>query len=417
MNKRALSPGTLVHNRYRIEKVLGEGGFGVTYKVRDNKENRISALKEYFPMEIAYRKPGTMTVIPTVGSESTYRRFQKDFINEAQLIYNFRNHPNIVSVYHLFEENNTAYYAMEYIEGSDLSNILAGKGSRMRWDELRPIVAQVITALRQAHKKGVIHCDISPDNIYVMRSGQVKLIDFGAAKRTMNTQASVVLLKRSYAPLEQMSANGKIGPWTDIFALSVTIFQAVTGKLPPPASDRIQCDNTVWPTAQGFREPFRGWEEALRRGMALHYDHRFQTVEDFWQALSGGQKVTDSHITLTQPVALVGTQGKYTGSRLTIREECMVGVDTGRCQITYPIGTPGVSRIHLRIWPQNGKLMVMDMGSRYGTWLSGQKMVIGLAYAVDAGATLFFGDNQEFRAVEASGTQYNHTAAGKYYGG
>ena len=173
MNKRALSPGTLVHNRYRIEKVLGEGGFGVTYKVRDNKENRISALKEYFPMEIAYRKPGTMKITPTVGSESAYTRFLKDFINEAQLIYNFRNHPNIVSVYHLFEENNTAYYAMEYIEGSDLSDILIKKGKRMKWDDLRPIVAQVITALRQAHKKGVIHCDISPDNNYVMKSGQV----------------------------------------------------------------------------------------------------------------------------------------------------------------------------------------------------------------------------------------------------
>ncbi len=416
MNKRALSPGTLVHNRYRIEKVLGEGGFGVTYKVRDNKENRISALKEYFPMEIAYRKPGTMKITPTVGSESAYTRFLKDFINEAQLIYNFRNHPNIVSVYHLFEENNTAYYAMEYIEGSDLSDILIKKGKRMSWDDLRPIVAQVITALRQAHKKGVIHCDISPDNIFVMKSGQVKLIDFGAAKRTMNTQASVVLLKRSYAPLEQMSANGNIGPWTDIFALAVTIFQAVVGELPPPAVDRAACDNTVWPTERGIQEPFRGWEEALQRGMELHYEHRFQSVEEFWSALSGGQTLPDSPITLTQPLALVGTRGKYTGSRLIIREECMMGVDTGRCRVTYPIGTPGVSRVHLRVWPQNGKLMAMDMGSRYGTWLNGQKMVRGLAYVMDTGTTVFFGDDQEFRAVEVSGTQYTHTAAGTTYG-
>ena len=282
MNKRALSPGTLVHNRYRIEKVLGEGGFGVTYKVRDNKENRIAALKEYFPMEIAYRKPGTMLVNPVIGSESTYERFLKDFINEAQLIYNFRNHPNIVSVYHLFEENNTAYYAMEFVEGSDLSHILNKKGKRMRWNELRPIVAQVVTALRVAHKKGVIHCDISPDNIFVMKSGQTKLIDFGAAKRTLNTKSSMVLLKRSYAPLEQMSANGNIGPWTDIFALTVTIFQAVTGELPPPAADRVSYDNTVWPTERGIREPFPGWEAALQQGMALHYEHRFQNVEDFW---------------------------------------------------------------------------------------------------------------------------------------
>lgn len=416
MSKRALSPGTLVHNRYRIEKVLGEGGFGVTYKVRDNKENRISALKEYFPMEIAFRKPGTMKITPTVGSESIYGRFLRDFINEAQLIYNFRNHPNIVSVYHLFEENNTAYYAMEYIEGSDLSNILSKKGKRMSWEELRPIVAQVITALRQAHKRGVIHCDISPDNIYVMKSGQTKLIDFGAAKRTMNTQASVVLLKRSYAPLEQMSANGNIGPWTDIFALAVTIFQAVVGELPPPAVERVSCDNTVWPTERGFREPFRGWEEALQQGMALHYEHRFQSVEEFWHALSGGQTLPDTPITLTQPLALEGTRGRYAGSRLIVREEYMLGVDDSRCQVTYPIGTPGVSRVHLRVWPQNGKLMAMDMGSRYGTWLNGQKMVRGLAYVMDTGTTVFFGDDQEFRAVEVSGTHFTHTAAGSTYG-
>lgn len=413
MSKRALSPGTLVHNRYRIEKVLGEGGFGVTYKVRDYKENRISALKEYFPMEIAYRKPGTMQIIPTVGSESIYERFREDFINEAQMIYNFRNHPNIVSVYHLFKENNTAYYAMEYIEGSDLSHILGKKGKSMGWENVRPIVAQVITALRQAHKRGIIHCDISPDNIFVMKSGQAKLIDFGAAKRTMNaTQSSVVLLKRSYAPLEQMSVNGNIGPWTDIFALAVTIFQAVVGELPPPAVERANCDNTVWPTERGIREPFPGWEDALKQGMALDYEYRFQTVEDFWHALSGGQTLPDTPITLTQPLALMGTRGQYAGSRLIVREEYMLGVDTNRCQVSYPIGTPGVSRVHLRVWPQNGKLMAMDMGSRYGTWLNGQKMVRGLAYVVDTGATLFFGDDQEFRAVEVSGTHFTHTAAG-----
>lgn len=417
MNKRALSPGTVVHNRYLIEKVLGEGGFGVTYKVRDKKENRISALKEYFPMEIAFRKPGTMTVTPAIGSENVYTRFLNDFINEAQLIYNFRNHPNIVSVYHLFEENNTAYYAMEYIEGSDLSHILKKKGRRMSWDELRPIVAQIITALRQAHNKGVIHCDISPDNIFVMKSGQTKLIDFGAAKRTMNTQASMVLLKRSYAPLEQMSATGNIGPWTDIFALAVTIFQVVTGELPPPAADRAAGENVVWPTERGFREPFPGWEEALQQGMALHYEHRFQRVEDFWNGLSDGKTLPEP-ITLTQPLALVGTRGHYNGSRLIVREEYMLGVDTNRCRITYPIGTPGVSRVHLRIWPQNGKLMVMDMGSRYGTWLNAQKMVKGLAYIMDVDATLFFGDEEEFRAVEVSGTQYTsmQTAAGTTYG-
>lgn len=416
MSKRALSPGTVIRNRYRIEKVLGEGGFGVTYKVRDYKENRISALKEYFPMEIAYRNPGALQVNPVPGNEKSYERFRQDFINEAQTIYNFQNHPNIVSVYHLFTENNAAYYAMEFVEGNDLGNYLAQHGRRLSWEELRPIIAQTVTALRAVHRKGVIHCDISPDNIFVMKGGQVKLIDFGAAKRTMNAQSSVVLLKRGYAPLEQMSANGQIGPWTDIYALAVTIYLAVTGDLPPSAENRVVNDSTVWPTARGFSEPFPGWENVLRTAMEVRHEKRFQNVEEFWYALSGGHPIPEAPITLTQPVVLEGTRGFYAGRRLAIREECMLGVDAGKCAVSYPIGTPGVSRVHLRLWPQNGKLMLMDMGSTYGTWLNGNKMARGLVYVLDAGSTVFFGDDQEFRAVEDTTTQQtSYTAPASNY--
>lgn len=416
MSKRALSPGTVIRNQYRVEKVLGEGGFGVTYKVWDSKENRTAALKEYFPMEIATRASGSQQVIPTPGSESAYERFRQDFINEAQTIYNFQNHPNIVSVTKLFQFNNTAYYVMGYIEGSDLSHSL-GKhpGHRMSWEELQPIIAQTVTALKAVHTKGVIHCDISPDNIFVMRGGQIKLIDFGAAKRAMNTQSSVVLLKRGYAPLEQMSANGKIGPWTDIYALAVTIYLCLTGELPPSAENRVMNDTTVWPTQKGFREPFPGWEKALMRGMAIHYEHRYHSVEEFWHDISGGHLVPKAPITLTQPVVLEGTRGYYAGRRLAIRDEVMMGVDAGKCSVSYPIGTPGVSRVHLRLWPQNGKLMLMDMGSTYGTWINNNKMVRGLVYVLEEGTTVFFGDDQEFRAVQDNTTQQTaYTAPYQY---
>lgn len=390
---RALKVGTVIRGRYRVDKILGEGGFGVTYKVWDSKENKIAALKEYYPLSIASRAPGGTHLIPAPGSEDSYERFRQDFINEAQTIYSFQNHPNIVSVYHLFGQyNNTAYYAMEYIDGSDLRHYLDGRGGRISWEEFRPMLAQVVTALQAVHNRGVIHCDISADNIAITREGQVKLIDFGAAKRSMHNQGSVVLLRRGYAPLEQMSINGKIGPWTDVYALAVTIYVAITGEMPPAAENRVQHDTIVWPSQRGIREPFPGWENALRKALEIRYENRYQNVADFWNAIN-------DYTQRPLPMVLEGVRGYYAGRRLNIREECLMGVDAGRCAVTYPIGTPGVSRVHLKIWSQNGKLMSMDMGSRYGTWINDSKMVPGLVYVLEEGTTLFYGDDQEFRVV------------------
>lgn len=415
MNKRAFSPGTLVHNRYRIEKVLGEGGFGVTYKVRDYKENRISALKEYMPMDIAYRSPGSMQVVPVHGNEQSYEKFKQGFLEEAQTIYSFQGHPNIVGVYHLFAENNTAYYAMEFIQGVDLSKHLSQNGNRISWEAMRPIVAQIITALRAVHSKGIVHCDISPDNIFVLNGGQAKLIDFGAAKRMLKAKSSVVLLKKGFAPLEQMSANGNMGPWTDIYALAVTIYRSITGRMPPPAEERITGDATIWPSQMGIQEPFPGWENALRKAMSVYPEGRYQNVTDFWQDLCGGMTV-GKNITLTQPLLLEGIQGRYAGSRFEIRQECMLGVDETRCTIVYPKGWPGISRMHLKFWPQNGKLMFMDLGSTYGTWLDNKKMVKGLVYVLNAGSVIYLGENQVFRVIEnTSIPQTYYTGAGGFY--
>ena len=390
---RALKVGTVIRGRYRVDKVLGEGGFGVTYKVWDSRENKIAALKEYYPLSIASRAPGGTHLVPAPGNEESYERFRQDFINEAQTIYSFQNHPNIVSVYHLFGQyNNTAYYAMEYIDGSDLRHFLDRRGGHVSWEEFRPILAQVVTALQAVHNQNVIHCDISADNITITNNGQVKLIDFGAAKRSMHNQGSVVLLRRGYAPLEQMSINGHIGPWTDVYALAVTVYVAMTGEMPPSAENRVQHDGIIWPSQRGIREPFPGWEDALKKALEVRYENRFQNVTDFWNAIN-------DYTQRPQPVVLEGVRGYYAGRRLDIRDECLMGVDAGRCNVTYPIGTPGVSRVHLKIWPQNGKLLSMDMGSRYGSWVNNQKMVPGLVYVLEEGSTVFYGDDQEFRVV------------------
>lgn len=475
----------MVHRRYRVERVLGEGGFGVTYMVTDMRENRISAMKEYFPLEIADRRPGSMEVVPRQGSQDVYNRFKSSFLEEAQTIYNYSGHPNIINVYHLFNnENGTAYYVMEYINGVDLGKLLTQNGQRLDWESLRPIVAQVISALMRVHSSGVIHCDISPDNIFILSGGQAKLIDFGAAKNVVKEKTSIMLLKRGFAPPEQMSANGKLGPWTDIYALAVTIYRAFTGRMPPSAEERLNRDDTLWPSEMGLQVPGPYWEQALRRAMALRVEDRFQNAADFWTALTGGytqphsQPYTREYSQAyyanqqngqTQPhyqqyqqqqyaqqqyqqqqyqkqqyqqqyqkqqyqqqqyqqqqqqqryqqyqqqqqsrylPVLECIRGTYAGAKIPLSGELMMGTDRSRCNVPFQPQTPGISRVHLRIWVENGRVLAVDMGSSYGTWLGKQRMTPGKIYALPYGAMFVMGENQIFRAVLPNGEETQRT--------
>ncbi len=397
MLKRSLAPGTIIHNRYRVERVLGEGGFGVTYMVTDFKENRISALKEYIPADIAYRRPGSVQVLPKQDCEKAFEQFRDKFLEEAQIIHRFRNHPNIIDVYHLFCENNAAYYAMEFIDGVDLCKFQDQNYQRLTWDILRPIVSQVVTALQAVHSSGMIHCDISPDNIFILNGGQVKLIDFGAAKSILHGNSSVVLLKRGFAPPEQLTANGRLGPWTDIYALAVTIYRAFTGKMPPTAEDRLTSDRTIWPSELGIAAPSPQWEQVLKKAMALRVEDRYQNISDFWNDLAGSTTSIIGQFSSQQSLILEGLRGVYAGARIPIQQETMLGTRQD-CVILYPAGTPGVSRVHMRVWPQDGVLMVMDMRSTYGTWIDNRQMTPGLAYPLRPGSVVYLGDGQMFRA-------------------
>lgn len=433
-DKRALQPGTIIHNRYRVEKVLGAGGFGVTYMVTDLKENCIAAMKEYMPMDIAYRPAGSKEVRPLTSENKTfYEKFRKQFLDEAQTIYEFDGHPNIIQVRHLFYENNTAYYVMEFVTGMDLGKFLKSQSGKMTWPMVKPIAAQVVSALKRVHEHGKIHCDISPDNIFLLQSGQVKLLDFGAARSTLRgeVETSVIVAKPAFAPYEQMKGIN-MGPWTDVYSLAVTIYYCITGVLPPKSEERIIQDKTIWPSQMGVALPSVAWERALQRAMALRREDRHQSVVAFWNELTAGdmtypaypsraeqqsapsrpippvQEQTDpTHIpaqakhawnSVPAPV-LEGTQGVMAGRKIPVHNELILGVDPSKCNLLMPQGTPGISRRHLRLWPVNGCIQVMDLGSTYGTWLNGKKMTPGLAYPMSQGSVLFMGKNEVFRAL------------------
>ena len=395
---RSLPLGTVVHNRYRITEVLGSGGFGVTYKVTDMKENVVSAMKEYFPADIARRQKGTAAVLPNEGSEDQFVRFRDRFLEEARVIYQFRGHPNIVRVLHLFYENNTAYYVMEYVRGTDLEKLLSKNGNRLPWSALRPIISQVATALSVVHKNGLVHCDISPDNIFILDGGQVKLIDFGAVKNVHRAKSSIVFLKRGYAPPEQLFAEQPLSAKTDIYALGVTVYRAITGTLPPNSSDRLTNDTTVWPSEMGIGIPSHEWELSLKRAMALSPNDRFSDVNEFWRNISSETKA-ESYAPTQPAVFLYGTAGIFQGRSFPVTSEVIFGTDPTRVNVSFPKGTPGVSRVHMKLFSDGGSLCVIDMGSTYGTYIDGKRLTPGCAYPLSPSSVLYLGDGQTFRAV------------------
>ena len=312
----------------------------------------------------------------------------------------------------------------------DLGKFLKSQGGHISWAMLRPIVAQVVSARKQVHSGGMIHCDISPDNIFLMNAGQVKLLDFGAARNTLRgtVEASVIVAKVGYAPYEQMRGRN-MGAWTDIYALAVTIYHCVTGRMPPRAEERIVNDNTIWPIQMGVAIPSAQWENALKKAMSVRVEDRYRSVMDFWNALAVNDATRPVFLSDPQPVnpsfalyqpkesttpnvlspqppghgipVLECVKGSYAGRKMPIQQELYLGVDSSKCSIVYPKGTPGISRVHLRIWPDNGRLMVMDMGSTYGTWLAGKKMIPGLAYSLAPGSYVYLGGGQMFRAAES----------------
>ena len=386
--QRALAPGTKVY-KYIIEESLGEGGFGVTYKVTSLEDGRTYAMKEFFPERMACRKAGGNLVEPHTEYRDTFDRFRAKFLDEAQLIFDYQHHPNIINVYKRFTYNNTAYYIMEYLDGRDLKASLRSNGGTLSWDYLRPRIAQIVSALKEVHRNGIIHCDISPDNIFIRQEGSAVLIDFGAAKGAMSSESTEVFLKRGFAPPEQMDANGDIGPWTDIYALAVTIYRAYTGQMPPTAADRRMDDRTVWPSQMGLELPSESWEYALRRAMAIRVEDRYHDVDTFWRDLASsvGQG----------GFVLEGAQGHYRGQKIPVQSVLTFGRDPGQCSILFPVQTPGVSSRHLRVWAEDGSLFAMDLNSTYGTFLGNNKMRPGLVYALKHGDTLFFGANQMLR--------------------
>lgn len=281
-----LNPGTVLNARYIVGKVLGYGGFGVTYIGYDTLLKRVTAIKEYFPSNFATRSMNSRRM--TIYSGDAYEQFRdglESFISEARRLANLNHVEGIVRIYDCIRDNDTGYIIMEFLKGQTVKEILK---RREKYDckEAQKVIFPVMDALREVHRAGIIHRDIAPDNIFITEEGEVKLLDFGAARYAASSKSRSlsVILKAGYAPEEQYRSHGKQGPWTDIYALGATFYRMITGVRPEDSIERMVEDDLQPPSALGA-DTSPQQDDAVMKSLSIKMEERYQNVEEFKDAL------------------------------------------------------------------------------------------------------------------------------------
>lgn len=257
-----------IRNRYQIEKVLNRGGFGITYLAKDVKLCQEVVLKKYY------------------SEEKVYEKGKKDFLREARILSSLFEVKEVVKVFDYFEEDKEAYIVMEYVSGIPLRQYAENNVELMNFEEAWTFLLPIMNALQKVHEKGLIHRDISPDNIIVRKDGSLKLIDFGSARHyTEDKVTMTAIVKKGYAPPEQYMKRGRQGPWTDVYSVCATIYEMITGVIPQQAIQRQNEDRLYPPSSYGC-EISPQQEETLMRGLSLDYKKRYQNIKQLQQSLS-----------------------------------------------------------------------------------------------------------------------------------
>lgn len=310
--KRALTRGQMLVDEYRIDSVIGEGGFGITYSgVRRSDQHRV-AIKEYFPSQYASREDAAVDAGLHVFGGDKAVQFEKGlahFMHEAEILKRYSYLEGMVTVLDTCKANNTAYIVMEYVDGITLAQYIRENGV-FAYDELVELVTPIIKSLAQIHRQGVIHRDISPENIQIGLDNSFYLLDFGAAKQLDGQKRqNTVIFKQGYAPPEQYTGDGKQGAWTDVYALASTMYTALCGKTLDDAVHRMQRkdDDAI----ESDLVMLEDWQRnALKKGLELEPSHRYQNMEAFLLALTVKPSIEER---ITQVSGTVDTTGEDLG--------------------------------------------------------------------------------------------------------
>ena len=330
--RNALPAGTVI-DTYQIEKILGVGGFGITYLVRELNLGKLYAIKELLPDGIAIRQGGETTVMArSTSDQDNFDATRKYFISEAQVLAGM-SHPAVVSVHRLMEANGTCYMVMDYVEGDTLGDHLKKRGGVLSGaDEFKQIFYPLMSGLEILHDQGIIHRDIKPGNIMVKPDGSPVLLDFGAATQVQSKTMTITqMLSAGYSPFEQYTSRAKQGPYTDIYALGATMLKCITGEKPDDASDRVYGDayQSLLETSKYVTTYGSSILSAVDASLQMDASQRPKNIAEWWAVMSGdgggstsgGESDDRSIASKSQPVKELSQQDAEAGQGLVREHE------------------------------------------------------------------------------------------------
>lgn len=307
-NDFCLELGVILKEQYKVGTVIGAGGFGITYRAVDLNTGHPVAIKEYYPNGMVSRNSDHRTVqLSAIGKEIAYAKGLNGFLEEARGLAKFHGIDNIVQVYDFFEQNGTAYIVMEYLRGKSLSKYTKDMGGMLDVNTATNFLMDTINALEIVHSTGMVHRDISPDNLFVQNNGTIKLIDFGAARESYGYEDKTlsIVLKPNFAPPEQFQKKSRQGPWTDIYALGATIYKVLTGKMPPESIGRYMEDDLIPPSHLNSTVP-KYYDNIMLKMMALKIEDRFQNANELRKEIL---KHVDVNVAGKQPTPPLSNYG------------------------------------------------------------------------------------------------------------
>ncbi len=289
----ALEEGTLVKNRYEIQKILTLGGNKIIYEAYDCDQGKNISLRECFLMNVCCRFPDqTLIHVPRNHEQKLFDQAKEEFQRYCQMMISFQPCPNLRRVYDFFEENGTYYLAQELLTGRTLKQYMKEEGVPLPEKEIRRIAEGVLNALRQIHKNGYLHTEVYTGSILIMEDGTVKLagLDGAVKMEDLDHAWPRILTMPGYSPPEKYSPNGKIGPWTDLYALGAALYEMSAGERPEEAAERLKGDRLV-PPKNYNPHISNALSKAIMKALSLDVSRRYQTAEEFYQDIAAqGQK-------------------------------------------------------------------------------------------------------------------------------
>ncbi len=392
-----LPTGSIVKRRYQTINVIGLGGFGITYKVRDTYTDKIYAMKEYAPKALCVRGRDGFLRPLVIDKIESLEHGRVKFLEEADLLRQMDAIAGIVPVMDCFNENNTSYYVMQYLEGQTLFDYVREKDGRLGIGDTLQVIGAVAYALNKVHAiKGILHRDVSPDNIFITKNNDVRILDFGNAKQSVggdnDSAGTSVALKPGFAPPEQYSSKGKQGTYTDVYSLAGTMYYCLTGMMIPAAPERLNGEQVI-PIREVFPEITSKVEKALMHALVLDTSERTQNMEAFMSELGLDPTLYEDKVTISPYVEI--EKGDAAGRRYNIMKDTIITIGRAKTNDIPFVKNLYISKRHCEVIydSEKDKFYIEDYSTN-GTYINGERIEQGKLHEVDPGQIFNIGDKE-----------------------